>query len=1015
MPRILIVEDESIVALDMQSRLEAVGYEVIGPAASGPEAIEIAGTVLPDLVLMDIKLKGPMDGVEAAEAIRSSCDVPVIFITAFADDKTLERAKVTEAFGYILKPFQERELYITIEIALYKHRLEQQLKQSERWLDITIRSIADAVIATDQRGAVKFMNTAAESMLGLTEDHVGEPLEAIATFTDSAEQQTMPAADAQAPREQSVVARDGRELLIEKTEAPIADEAGNPVGSVVVFRDIAEKKRAQERLRRSETRFRAVVTASGEAMLACNNRLQITLFNPAAESLFGRLEEELLGESPQHLMEASDWRDLSSCIGQGDRETGSGGDPHIVEVRATRRDGSSFAAEVSISAVRSDAADAYFFVIRDISARKEYEQALQEAKLAAEEASRAKSEFLANMSHELRTPLNSILGMGDLALELADDKEQREYLQIIGQSAQSLLFLINSILDFSKIEAGRMELYDAPFNLPAMVEEAIDSLVVQAHKKDLDLAIVVEPDCPTGLSGDKRRLQQVLINLVGNAVKFTESGGVTIRVAPDDTPPDSPARVHFQVTDTGIGIAASRLPAVFEAFTQMDGSSTRAHGGTGLGLAISKRLVELMGGTIWVESTLGQGSTFHFMVPLELAQGAASSALYEHFPSGTDVHLRLFGPRNDTVRRRLESWGVATHTYASHQECLDGWMETWADSSSLCVLDASPLVQERVLQLAQDERSRQVLAKRLILVSRVGRKDEALLRRTCRGLQFLVQPIRERSLYEAVQGASVGRRATVPAPTAAEDDPAGGAVIAVAEDHAPSRMLIQQLLTKGGYRVRAAADGEELLSQIREQTPDVVLMDIQMPKMDGITATRLIRSGQVANVPSTVPIVAITAHALPGDQERFLSVGMDDYLAKPLTREQLFQVLARVRGTERSGVQSGTDASSKALEKQPETPPKTPAEVLHLLDELVAAVDALEKGSPSTECVPLAQRLRTMLSDLGATEASQNLFRLVLALRRHDTEKIDPLLQELSRALRDATREAVALSEREDS
>jgi CheY-like chemotaxis protein len=255
---------------------------------------------------------------------------------------------------------------------------------------------------------------------------------------------------------------------------------------------------------------------------------------------------------------------------------------------------------------------------------------------------------------------------------------------------------------------------------------------------------------------------------------------------------------------------------------------------------------------------------------------------------------------------------------------------------------------------------------------------------------------------------------TVPVAPKAGTSQAEGAVIAVAEDHAPSRMLIHQILTKGGYHVRAAANGEELLRQIREEPPDVVLMDIQMPKMDGITATQLIRAGQLDGVSPTVPIVAITAHALPGDQERFLSVGMDGYLAKPITRERLFQVLDHVRDAKHGGSPEASRTQTDGAGNPPETPPKMPADVLHLLDELVAAVNRLREEGGESACLPLAQRLRTKLTDLGATDAGQNLFRLVLALRRNDTEKIDPLLQELSHVLRAEGKEAVALSERED-
>ncbi len=574
--RIQIVEDESIVAFDIQHRLAFLGYQTAGVASSGEEAIRLAAEVRPDLVLMDIRLKGPMDGVQAAEAIRTVHDVPIIFLTAYADDETLERAKVTEAFGYLLKPFQERELLITIEMALYKHRVERDLRQNRLRLDATLKSIADGVIAIDSDGKVTFANNEARRILG--RDGVeGAPLSDLFPGLVSCSGSggaTAEESDRAAVRS-ALVRPDGSSCPVEHTAAPIAGSGPGRGGCVFVLRDITGQLQAEKQLRDAKQ------------------------------------EAETARQAAEH-------------------------------------------------------------------ARQNAEHARQNAEHArqnAEHASRAKSEFLANMSHELRTPLNSILGLSELAAAQIDDPEPREYLEIVKQSAVSLQFLIGSILDFSKIEAGRMEIVSESFNLTRCVEEAVEKLTVEAHRKGLDILLHIDPRCPTGLKGDHRRLQQVLVNLIGNAVKFTESGRVVVSVEEDQgLREEETVGIVISVADTGIGIPEEKIPAIFEAFTQVDGSPTRRFGGTGLGLAISRRLVDLMQGSLEVESTIRVGSVFRLTLPFGKAPGFESLQIHPPFTVAAECIIAI----PDDLRRTIigdivARWGIPVRFVSSVSELIDEW------------------------------------------------------------------------------------------------------------------------------------------------------------------------------------------------------------------------------------------------------------------------------------------------------------------------------------------------------
>ena len=683
------------------------------------------------------------------------------------------------------------------------------------------------------------------------------------------------------------VAGPGQGTFYRLESIPVTDALGRREGRMVLVYDVTDE---QARLA-AETEYRRLLDnlPVGVFRNTAGADGRFLMANPATLRILGADDLETFLHTPVAAFypNPEDREDFSRrLIEEG---------VVVVEEQLRRLDGRLIWAEVTMRAVRDADGQVLYFdgLIEDVSERHEAQEQLRRAKEEAQVANRAKSEFLANMSHEIRTPMNGIMGMAGLLADTHLDEQQQQYVDTINSCADALLTLINDILDFSKIEAGKLELEEIDFDLRETVEEVGDLIAVKAQEKGLEVIVAVEPEVPELVRGDPVRVRQVLINLAGNAVKFTEQGEIEIHVGVLERA-GRQVRLRFDVRDTGIGIPEGRQEALFDAFTQQDASTTRKYGGTGLGLAICKQLAAMFGGEIGVDSKLGSGSTFWFTALLgAVADRCADATEGSEVLRGARVLVVDDNATNRTMlERRLRGWGCRVETADAAPRAL-AMMQAAAEAGrayDVAILDMQmPRVDGAMLAQAIRTALPNAATKLVSMSSMSGGSASA---EQGHFAARLTKPVKARLLRRALT-AVLERR--TPAGRAADRRPSEGTTevplrVLVVEDNGVNRQLALALLAKMGHTADAVGDGRAALAKLREKAYDVVLMDVQMPVMDGLEATRRIRAGEVPC--PQIPVIALTARAIKGDREECLAAGMDGYVSKPIRLDELRAALA---------------------------------------------------------------------------------------------------------------------------
>lgn len=810
-----------------------------------------------------------------------------------------------------------------------RKKMEAELRESEEKYRTILEGMDDVYFELDIKGNITFVNPSSCKMSGYSEEELlGMSFKKISTPGDIEKViqyfgEIFLTDKTGKPFLWNLEKKNGEQGFFELVASPIRDKQGKPIGFRGIGRDVTERMKAEEELRQSEEKFRNIIENIQDGYIDVDLAGNWIFVNDAVVEYTLYSREELIGMHYSKLQTEKSIKDTFKIF----NEIYKTGKPvKAVAIEGLRKDGTIGYYEFSISLNKNSNGKPIGFhcISRDITKRKkaekelldlnqELESVLAEANyltVQADQANAAKSDFLANMSHEIRTPMNAIIGMADLLWDSQLTTEQRQYVQIFRSAGENLLILINDILDLSKVESGQLVLENMSYDLFDIVDKTCEVIALRAHGRNLELLCHINPDVPQNIHGDPTRLRQVLMNLLGNAVKFTEKGEIVLTVLslPQDVSEKTPRCLQFSVRDTGIGIPADKLNIVFEKFTQSDNSITRKYEGTGLGLAISKQFIELMGGKIRVESRQGEGSTFFFTIPLEEAPPEKNQK-----PAfGQEVGLQgvniLIVDDNATnrliLRETLTLWGcIVTEASggAAGLKELEKAKET-GHPFRIAILD-SQMPEMDGLTLARKIRGKpDFVALSILMLTSERRSRDRIKAKAADITGYLIKPVKRDALRNALRVA-MGREEILRKPQKPpEESPAEDLRplrILLVEDSEDNRFLVQAYLKNTKYLIDTAGNGQVAVEKFMSNVYDLILMDVQMPVMDGYMATREIRRIEREEGRKPSPIVALTAHALKEDKEKSLEIGFDDYLTKPIRKPVLLEAIQKITSKEK--------------------------------------------------------------------------------------------------------------------
>jgi PAS domain S-box-containing protein len=782
-----------------------------------------------------------------------------------------------------------------------RKQADENLRKAHEMVRAVVEASPIAITALDGDDNVVLYSPAAEKMFGWSAAEVlGKPLPYVRRESSEGHKAILAralAGESLTNVELRRQRKDGTWVDFLLSTAPMFDAQGKVVAQLGVMSDITERKQAEQALQESQARLQTIVDSVQTGILIIDpDTHRIVDINPVALRLIGAPRHQVVGEVCHKFICPAE---RGSCPVSDLEQVVENSERVLLTASGERRKIIKTVVPVAIGG-RKHLLESFI----DITDRKQAEEDLRIAKEAAEAASRAKSDFLANMSHEIRTPMNGIIGMTELALDTPLNSEQRDYLLMVRDSADSLLTLINDVLDFSKIEVGKLTLDPTEFDLHDALTNTLRLLSVRASEKGLEVAWSAHEGVPERVRGDAGRVRQIIVNLVGNAIKFTQQGEVVVEVEVESRRDDN-VLLHFTVRDTGIGIAPDKQQVIFEAFTQADSSMTRQYGGTGLGLTICSRLVQMMGGKMWLESAPGEGSTFHFTARFELPHAKAVDTR----PSPA-VDLRgvpvLVVDDNSTNRKILEAmlkrWLMAPELACDGAQGLLA-LERAASAGApfpLVLLDAQMPEMDGFSIVERIRQNPRLAGATIMMLTSAGERGDVTRCRELGIAVYLVKPIRQSELLEAIL-ASQGKSPTAPSPvtvitrhTLREDR--RKLQILLVEDNPVNQQVAARLLEKRGHMVTVASNGSEALPFLKQSRFDLCLMDVQMPVMDGFEATVAIRKEEALSG-RHLPIIAMTAHAMQGDRERCLAVGMDAYISKPIQGDELIEMVEGTAGS----------------------------------------------------------------------------------------------------------------------